>query len=51
MSELINLHIDGSKGTVGDGAADGTGEGEAADQVNALGAFGGRGGSSRHCDG
>ena len=36
-----DVHIDGSQGTVGDGATDSTSEGEAGVESEALGALGG----------
>jgi hypothetical protein len=48
----VNIHIDGSQATVGDGAADSAGEGEAGVESEALEllGLGQRNLSSGHCD-
>jgi hypothetical protein len=50
---LGNLHIDWSESTVGDGAADGTGEGESGVESNSreLLRSGSDGSSGGHCEG
>ena len=43
-----SIHIDWSEGTVSDGAADGTSEGELGVELEAAGRGSGRGGLARH---